>query len=243
MPTTRTNAKPTTSTTNKRTDERHVEETTGDEAVDAAVEAFRRGDPILVHDAADREGETDLLYPAGDVSASEISHLRNDGGGLLFVALSDEVAGAFDLPYIHEVIDHPAANFEDVGYDARPSFSLSVNHRETFTGITDEDRALTSRALGAAAADPDGTDFATEFRAPGHVHVLRAASDLLEERLGHTELGVALAIAADRPAAVVGCEMLDDDTGGALSPADARAYAERHDIPYVEGSRVVDHLG
>ncbi len=219
-------------------------ETDGDlpAAVAAAIAAFRRGEPVLVHDAADREGETDLLYPADAVTAADVARLRNDAGGLLFVALSDEVAAAFELPYLHEELEHPAADFEDVGYDARPSFSLSVNHRETFTGITDEDRARTARELAATAADPDGTDFAAEFRAPGHVHLLRAAPGLLDERQGHTEMGVALAVAADRPSAVAGCEMLDDETGGALSPADARAYAERRGVPYVEGSRLVEHL-
>ena len=210
--------------------------------VASAVAAFRRGEPVLVHDAADREGETDLVYPADAVTPADIARLRNDGGGLLFVAFSDEVATAFELPYLHEELDHPAADFEDVGYDARPSFSLTVNHRETFTGITDEDRARTTRELAAAAADPDGTDFAAEFRAPGHVHLLRAAPGLLDERHGHTELGVALALAAGREPAVAGCEMLDDETGGARSPTDARAYAERHDLPYVEGHRLVEHL-
>jgi len=37
--------------------------------------------------------------------------------------------------------------------------------------------------------------------------------------------------------------MLDDETGAALSPGDARAYAEAHDIPYVEGRDLIDHLG
>jgi len=211
--------------------------------VERAVAAFRAGDPVCVHDADDREGETDLLYPAAGVTPEAVARLRNDAGGLLFVALADEVADAFDLPYLHEVIDHPSADFEDVGYDARPSFSLSVNHRDTYTGITDDDRSRTVRALAEAAADPSGTDFAAEFRSPGHVHVLRAAPGLLAEREGHTELGIALAFAAGREPAVAGCEMLDDESGGALSPAAARSYAEQHGIPYVEGSDLIDHLG
>jgi 3,4-dihydroxy 2-butanone 4-phosphate synthase len=36
--------------------------------------------------------------------------------------------------------------------------------------------------------------------------------------------------------------MLDDDTGGALSPADARAYADRHGLVYVEGAALVEGL-
>jgi len=34
-------------------------------SVELALDAFRRGEPVCVHDADDREGETDLIYPAG----------------------------------------------------------------------------------------------------------------------------------------------------------------------------------
>ena len=211
-------------------------------AVDRAIEAFRAGDPVLIHDADDREGETDVVYPADAVEPMDVARLRNDAGGLVCVALSDYVAGAFELPFLSGAIDHPAAGDHDVAYDERSSFSLPVNHRDTYTGITDRDRALTIRKLSVAAADPGAIDFATEFRTPGHVHLLRAAPALLDERRGHTEFGIALADAADRAPAVVVCEMLDDLTGEALTPADAREYARRHDFPFVEGEWLTDRL-
>jgi len=211
-------------------------------AVDRALAAFRSGEPVLIHDAADREGETDLVYPAGAVTPAAVSRLRHDAGGLVCVALSHVVAEAFDLPFLQDVLDHPAAATHDLGYDERSSFSFTVNHRDTYTGITDEDRALTITALAEAAATPADTEFPEMFRAPGHVHLLRAASGLLTNRRGHTELGVALAVAADLPPAVVVCEMLDDD-GGARSPAAACSYAARHDVPYVEGARLVERFG
>ncbi|WP_255195030.1 3,4-dihydroxy-2-butanone-4-phosphate synthase [Halorarius litoreus] len=205
-------------------------------AVDAAVEAFRRGEPVLIHDAADREGETDIVYPAHAVDAPAVARLRNDAGGLVCVALSDAVADAWDLPFVQETMDHPLSADHELAYDERSSFSLTVNHRDTFTGITDVDRALTISRIGELAADAATVDFAAEFRAPGHVHLLRAAPELLADREGHTELGIALADAADLPPAAVVCEMLDDESGQALLPADARAYADRNGLVYVEGA-------
>jgi 3,4-dihydroxy 2-butanone 4-phosphate synthase len=169
--------------------------------------------------------------------------MRNDAGGLICVALSDAVCTAFDLPFVQEVIDHPVGDDHELGYDERSSFSLTVNHRDTYTGITDEDRSLTITELARAATDPDAADFASEFRAPGHVHLLRAAPNLVADREGHTELGVLLAEAAGVAPAVVVCEMLDDRTGRALSPEDARAYAERNGFVYVEGHELVEQLG
>jgi len=208
-----------------------------------AVAAFSRDEPILIHDAADREGEIDLVFPAGAVTPDAVTRLRNDAGGLVCVALSDGVAESFGLPFMQEQLDHPSAADHDLSYDERSSFSLTVNHRDTDTGITDADRSLTITELAAAAAEPANVDFSAAFRSPGHVTLLRGAPDLLTDRMGHTELGLAVAEAADQPPAVVVCEMLDDETGGALSPAAARAYAEREGLAYVEGSDLVERLG
>ncbi|PSP75203.1 3,4-dihydroxy-2-butanone-4-phosphate synthase [Halobacteriales archaeon QS_3_64_16] len=199
--------------------------------LDRAIAAFAEGSPVLIHDAADREGETDLVYPARAVTPAALAQLRNDAGGLVCVALSDAVATAWELPFTQNELAHPAAADHDLGYDERSSFSLTVNHRDTYTGITDEDRALTVSELGRSI-----------FRAPGHVHLLRGAPNLLADRQGHTELGLALAAAAEKPPAVAVCEMLTDG-GGALSPGDARAYAERNGLVYVEGASIIEHLG
>jgi 3,4-dihydroxy 2-butanone 4-phosphate synthase len=228
--------------------------------VDATIAAFATGGPVLIHDAADREGEVDLVYPAEAVEPADVARMRNDAGGLVCVALSDAVCSTWELPFRQEIVDHPAGVDHDLGYDERSSFSLTVNHRDTFTGITDEDRALTISALGSAAAEiererrvagegaagaiaADSASFAEQFRAPGHVHLLRGAPGLLEDRRGHTELALELAAAAETAPAVVVCEMLDGETGGALSPAAARAYADRHGFPYVEGSDLLARLG
>lgn len=217
--------------------------------VEEAVTAFAAGEPVLIHDFDDREGETDIVYPAGAVAPSDVARLRNDAGGLICVALSDTVAEAFDLPFMAGAIDHPTARDHDLRYDERSSFSLPVNHRDTFTGITDDDRSLTIRKLSnaaSAAVTPDVTytveDFAREFRSPGHVHLLRGAPGLLDDREGHTELGLALAERADLPPAVVVSEMLDDENGSALSPDDAAAYAHRHGLVYIDGDRLLRAL-
>ncbi|MDQ2070995.1 3,4-dihydroxy-2-butanone-4-phosphate synthase [Haloarcula sp. NS06] len=219
------------------------EETAADaDSVADAVAAFARGEPVLIHDAADREGETDLVYPAGAVTPEAVARMRNDAGGLVCVALSDHVAEALELPFMQEVLDHPTAADHDLAYDERSSFSLTVNHRDTFTGITDEDRSLTIRELAAVAADPDPDAFSDAFRSPGHVHLLRAAPDGLSDREGHTELALALATAADQPEAAVVCEMLDDETGAALPPAAARTYADREGLVYVEGASLLERF-
>ncbi|WP_121743408.1 3,4-dihydroxy-2-butanone-4-phosphate synthase [Natronorubrum halophilum] len=210
--------------------------------VENAVEAFRNGDPVMIHDAAERENEVDLVYPAYSITPSDVARLRNDAGGLICVALSYDVAEAFGLSFVDEMVDHPATTDTDIEYDDRSSFSLTVNHRDTFTGVVDNDRALTISALGDAARAPARTDFAAEFDIPGHVHLLKAAPNLLADRQGHTELGIALAERADIPPAAVVCEMLDDRTGGALSRSNAASYAAENDFVFIDESTIIDEL-
>ena len=210
--------------------------------VDKAIKAFGAGKPVLVHDFDDREGEVDLVYPALSVTPRDVVRMRTDAGGLICVAFSHGVAEAFDLPFLADELAHPVSETVDLGYDDRSSFSLPVNHVETFTGITDVDRARTITELGGAAADPQGVEFSTEFHAPGHVPVLRAAPNLIAERAGHTELGITLAKAANRAPAVVVCEMLDEVTGKALTKVDARQYSHRHGIPYIDGRTIKNSI-
>lgn len=213
------------------------------DVTEAAVGAFRRGDPVLIHDSDDREAETDLVYPAAAVTPQAVRRLRNEAGGLVCVAFAASVADAFDLPLLEETLDHPATGGE-VAYDDRSSFSISVNHRDTYTGITDRDRSRTIQALATAAnrvPEYDLEAFAGDFRAPGHVHLLRAASSLTERR-GHTEFGVAIAEAAGREPAAVVCEMLDDASGEALPKTAAREYAARHDLVFLEGATLIETL-
>jgi 3,4-dihydroxy 2-butanone 4-phosphate synthase len=207
-----------------------------------AMAQFHAGEPVLVYDAADRESETDIIYPARSVTPRAITRLRNDAGGLVCVALSNEVCEQFALPFAQEEIDHPSARDHALTYDDRSSFSLSVNHRDTGTGIDDNDRARTIVALGDAATNPETTEFEDEFRCPGHVQLLRGAPNLIADRRGHTELGLTLARAAGREPAVVVCEMLDDETGAACSRSDALRYAERNRLAFIDGARLVEEL-
>ena len=206
--------------------------------VERVIDAFRAGKPALVHDADDREGETDMMYPARAVTPDDVAQLRNKAGGLICVAVSDTVAEAFQLPFIADALDHPVTEDHDLTYDERSSFSLTVNHRSTVTGVTDADRAKTIASIGRASRNPSNVEFSDEFRCPGHVHLLRAAPDLLAEREGHTELGLALMEEADCAPAVVVCEMLDDHSGQALSVREARRFAKQRNIPYIEGETI-----
>ena len=215
--------------------------------IDAAVEALARGEFVLLYDFDNRERETDFAIRSDAVTPAHIRRMRKDGGGLICTAVHPDAAKSLGLPFAHDLLRACSLVEKDgeVPYDRKnhSSFSLWVNHRETYTGITDRDRALTVTAIAEEvkrSLNGGGHDFAAHFRTPGHMALLRAADRLLDERRGQTELSIALAAMADVTPAVTICEMLDDDTGFALSKEGAMEYARKHGLVFVEGQDVLD---
>ncbi|RJU87789.1 MAG: 3,4-dihydroxy-2-butanone-4-phosphate synthase [Candidatus Poseidoniales archaeon] len=226
--------------------------------VEAAVNAFRAGNPVCLFDAENREGETDLLFPGQCAEPATMRQLRFDCGGLLFLAIGHEVGERFSMPYLQDLhmderlmSDYPVLRelqTDDLQYDARSAFTLSINHRDTFTGITDRDRALTTRRFAELYSElKDGDDaiekLGNEFRTPGHIPVCREADGGLARRQGHTELAVGLARLSGMTPVVIGAEMLQPDGDLALPVEDARIWAAERGIPFLTGKELIEALG
>ncbi|TAJ45373.1 3,4-dihydroxy-2-butanone-4-phosphate synthase [Methanofollis fontis] len=213
-----------------------------------ACAALRDGKFVLLYDFDDREQETDLIIRADAVTPQDVLRMRRDGGGLICTAVHPLAAERLGLPFASDLMQNVAAAEQpgDIPYDRRnhSSFSIWVNHRSTFTGIPDRDRAVTINAIAdqvKRSLNGGGHNFAAEFRTPGHVALLRAADGLLDVRRGQTELSIALAELAGTTPAVVVCEMLDDESGLALTKEDAVRYGAEHGIPFIGGSEVLEH--
>nr|WP_235856173.1 3,4-dihydroxy-2-butanone-4-phosphate synthase [Methanolobus halotolerans] len=223
------------------------------ENIRRAVTALQNGEMILLFDLEGREAETDFTIPATAVKPSDVRWMRNDAGGLICVALDPDASEKLGLPLMADIIREANRSNSalsriveksgDLKYDSRSSFSIWVNHRDTRTGIPDNDRTLTINKLGEVVKntlDGENIHFGNEFRTPGHVATLRAAKGLVHERMGQTELSITLAKIAGITPAMVVCEMLDDETGNALEKKDAEQYGNDHNLVFVEGEEVVE---
>ncbi|MFH1055792.1 MAG: 3,4-dihydroxy-2-butanone-4-phosphate synthase [Candidatus Altiarchaeota archaeon] len=198
------------------------------------VDELRRGRMILLHDSAGRENEVDMVVHASAVTPDTIWAMRQHGGGLICLAIGGDVADRLNLPYITDLMAGGNDTVkkliqERTAYGDKPAFSLSVNHRETYTGITDKDRALTITEF-AKLEESDG--LTKNFYAPGHVHLLIAKD--LSTRRGHTELSIELAKKAGMKETMVLCEMMGDDHN-ALTLREAERYAKRHSLALLDG--------
>ena len=221
------------------------------DGLDVACEMLRASEPLLLYDAPGREGETDIIFAAQHATPDKVRLLRQHGGGLVFIAVAHSAAQRLGLPFMDAVLNSAAADYpalagleaHDLPYDGRSSFSLWLNARDTYTGITDRDRARTITAFSELVAtdlEPDAARLllGERFRSPGHVPVCVVHPNGLAERQGHTELMIALVAMAGLPPVAMGCEMLADD-GGRLPPEAAVAWAEAGGHPFLEGHEIV----
>nr|MDO8080098.1 3,4-dihydroxy-2-butanone-4-phosphate synthase [Candidatus Freyarchaeota archaeon] len=226
------------------------------ENISNAIKSLAKGKFILLYDREGREEEVDLVKLAEEVRPEDVFRMRRDAGGLICVAVHPEIWHRWELPFLHELFQSCYSNYgvlealipNDIPYDEKSAFSVTINHRKTFTGVTDKDRALTIRELGLLGkntyfGNSDNNwkeELGRNFRSPGHVHLLLATDGLLRKRQGHTELTVSLAEIGSLNPVTVLCEMLDGKTERALSVNEAKRYAQKHDLVYVSGAQIME---
>jgi 3,4-dihydroxy 2-butanone 4-phosphate synthase len=217
------------------------------------LERLADGKFVIVYDADGREEECDFFLAGEFCTPQAIRTMRKEGGGLIFLMVRPDVRDRLGLPFLQDLypqLNHRYAVLDamvpdDIPYDSRSSFSLAINNRATFTGITDRDRSLTvrtfaelameTRSMGSQDAIPR---MGARFRTPGHVPICLGSDHILENRFGHTELSCALSTMAGLSGVTVGCEIMGDD-GGSMGKGQVKEYARRMDIPFLEGHQIV----
>ncbi len=224
------------------------------DAVSLAMDALRQGHFVLVYDAEGREEETDLAIASEFVSPAAIRTMRKDAGGWICTTVPPDARGKLGLPYLADVLQASADAYPvlrdlvpaSLPYDQRSAFSITVSHRDTYTGVTDVDRARTISRFAELTREARRREngwalhaFSKEFRAPGHVALLNPAPGLLAERKGHTELVTALLLMSGLTPSGTICEMLSDD-GRALAKDDAKRYAGERTLVFLEGREILE---
>jgi 3,4-dihydroxy 2-butanone 4-phosphate synthase len=217
--------------------------------LDEAISSLKRGEFVLLYDSGGRENEVDMVVAAQFVTPEHISRMRQSAGGLICMAIKDSFANLLNLQYMHNIL----ARSSDIDSDSKkmimgtapygdhPTFSISINHKQTYTGITDRDRALTIKEMSTLynSKNPK-VDFISSFTTPGHVPLLLASNGLLAKRQGHTEMSVYLAELARLTPVTAICEMMDSETYSALTVDKAQKFAKENAIPFIDGKELLE---
>lgn len=183
----------------------------------AALDAYKNGDLIIVTDDADRENEGDLMLRADMATPEKVAFMVRHTTGILCVAMTAERARTLHLPLM----------VEENKDSMKTAFTVSVDYAVGITtGVSATERANTARALA------NNQVHHKDFNRPGHIFPLIADKGGLQARGGHTEAGVALSHLVGAAPLCLLSEIVNDD-GSMARGASLDAFAAQHSIPMI----------
>ena len=184
--------------------------------VEEAIEAFKQGKMVLVTDDEDRENEGDLIVAAEKATPEIINFMATHAKGLICVPMSGEL---IDKAGLNQMVSHNTDNHET-------AFTVSIDHINTTTGISAQERGYTTRSVVSDTAVPQ------DFRRPGHNFPLVAKKNGVLERNGHTEATVDLMRIAGLKECGLCCEIMKED-GTMMRKEDLIEMSEKFNLKFI----------
>jgi 3,4-dihydroxy 2-butanone 4-phosphate synthase / GTP cyclohydrolase II len=179
-----------------------------------AIQAFARGEIVIVTDDGDRENEGDLIVAASLCTTEKMAFIIRNGCGIVCAPLTGDEARRLHLPPMVAINDAPLGTAFTVSVDVRHGLTTGISAEQRTNTV----RALANRNIGAS-----------DFVRPGHVFPLVAKDGGVLMRSGHTEAAVDLCkLAGLAPVAVI-CELANDD-GTVMVGPQIEAFADRHQL-------------
>ena len=184
-------------------------------SIEEAIEDIKNGKMIIVVDDEDRENEGDLVIAAEKATPEAVNFMIKYAKGLLCVPIEEEIADKLKL---NPMVENNTDNHET-------AFTVSVDYKDTTTGISAYERALTINKIAES-------DNYSDFRRPGHIFPLIAKKSGVLDRIGHTEASVDLAKLAGLKGCAAICEIIKDD-GTMARRDDLFAFAKKHNLKMI----------
>ena len=200
------------------------------DTIEDALEELRQGRIILCTDDPDRENEGDMICAAQFATTENVNRMASLAKGLICMPMSEDYIRRLALP---QMVTRNTDSHET-------AFTVSIDHVDTTTGISAEERGLTARKCAEEGAAPE------DFRRPGHMFPLLARSNGVLERAGHTEATVDLLRLAGLRECGLCCEVMREDGTMMRAPElqekakewgmkfitirDLQSYRKRHEV-------------
>lgn len=184
--------------------------------IEEALEELRQGRMILVTDDPDRENEGDLICAAEFATTENVNFMATHGKGLICMPMSEELGKKLMLPQM----------VSDNTDNHCTAFTVSIDHVDTTTGISAEERGYTARKCVEDDAKPQ------DFRRPGHMFPLIARRGGVLTREGHTEATVDLLRLAGLKQCGLCCEIMADD-GTMMRTPSLWELADKYNLKFI----------
>lgn len=194
--------------------------------IEEAIADIREGKLVIVVDDEDRENEGDFLTAAANVTPEVINFMATHGRGLICTPLTESRCMELGLDLM--VGDNTAMH--------ATAFTVSVDllGKGCTTGISAHDRAKTVQALIDPETRPE------DLGKPGHIFPLKAQTNGVLRRAGHTEAAIDLAkLAGFEPAGCI-VEILNEDGSMARLP-DLVKVAEKFNLKLITIKDLIEY--
>ena len=183
--------------------------------VEEVVEDLRAGKIVLVSDDEDRENEGDFICAAEFATTENVNFMATHGKGLICMPMGRDLIDKLNIP---QMVSENTDNHET-------AFTVSIDHKDTTTGISAAERSLTAMKCVEPDAKPQ------DFRRPGHMFPLLAKEFGVLERNGHTEATIDLLRLAGMKPAGLCCEIMRED-GTMMRMEELQKLAQKYNIKY-----------
>lgn len=184
--------------------------------IEEALEDLRQGKIILVTDDPERENEGDFICAAEFATTENVNFMAIHGKGLICMPMGEEICKNLHLP---QMVDENTDNHAT-------AFTVSIDHIDTTTGISAEERGLTARKCVEDNAKPE------DFRRPGHMFPLLSKTNGVLQRNGHTEATVDLMRLSGLKPCGLCCEIMKDD-GTMMRTPELITLAKEHNLKFI----------
>ena len=193
-------------------------------SIEEVIEDLKAGKPVIIVDDESRENEGDLVLAAEFATRESINFIIKEARGLLCTPMLERDLLRLGIP---QMVERNTDNHET-------AFTVSVDHVDTTTGISPEERAVTMQKLIDPNAKPE------DFRRPGHVFPLRYKEGGVLVRQGHTEASIDLCkLAGLYPAAAI-CEITNDE-GYMSRMDDLLAFSKKHGLKIASVEALIEY--
>lgn len=184
-------------------------------SIDEIIADLQAGKIIVMIDDEDRENEGDVICAAEHATLENVNFMASYAKGLICMPMDEAYTKKLGLRQMCEINtdNHCTA------------FTVSIDHVDTVTGISAQERSVTAMKTVAPDVKPE------DFRMPGHMFPLQAKSGGVLERNGHTEATVDLMKIAGLEPVGLCCEIMKEDGTMARTP-DLIAFAEKHQLKF-----------
>lgn len=179
-----------------------------------ALQALQEGKLVLVMDDKERENEGDLICSAQFATTENVNFMATYAKGLICMPMSESLANRLMLS---PMVENNTDNHET-------AFAVSIDYKDTTTGISAEERGLTARMCVVEDINP------FDFRRPGHMFPLIAKNGGVLERNGHTEATIDLLRLAGLKECGLCCEIMNEN-GKMMRTSDLIQFSQIHHIP------------